>query len=1327
LANQNFRVKNGLEVGNITIDSGSGIITATKFIGDGSSLTNLPSGGGGGTSDWVRTDAGIHTTSNVGVGTTTPIYALDILGIPDPSKWVRQYFEGTYESSQLEDSSPDEYVGATAVDSSGNIYVTGGVTKGFSSQTAYLLKLSTTGTLIWQLDFTNVNPSQVSMGGYALHIDSSDNIYLGCGLDSIDAVVIKLNTDGAIIWQRLIDIQFITSIITDFSGEVYVTGSRNNPNGWVAKLSASDGTITWQRDINTGSVTTRGHGIGGVDSSNNIYVTGNYIISSYFDAYIVKLNSSGTVQWQRRFSGLYGRSDGGLHIGVDSLDNVYFLGYTANTSSKSNIVLIKFDTSGNVIWQRDIGNYQYSLTPYSLSFDSSNNIYFVASDESDLLIFKVDSSGSIIWQKSFGGEQEPNYIEASWYYDGHKNIVVDDSNLIVTGHTYYDHSFGSDYALNALIGKFTIDGNFNGKYGDFVVKDSNLGIGSTSLSITTSSFSISSGIQTSGTVGYTTTTATRTFREEKPTILNVNGGNAFLETIKSSELIVNGKFSINGVPFTETQASCKNIAIGGEAGSCLSSGTGYANIFIGAGAGKSTTDGGYNVFFGGCYTGASNIDGWSNNFFGAYAGQYNITGSYNNFFSWGAGRYNTTGNYNNFLGNQAGSRNTTGNYNNFFGNQAGRCNTTGCYNNVIGAFSGYFNTTGSYNNFFGNGSGGSSIAESNNFFGSYSGRDTTTGCFNNFFGDGSGVCNTTGSFNTFFGRWSGVCNTTGQFNTFLGSYSGLFTSSSNKIIIGNGRSPSQIFDSPKNADTQLAIGIRTSSAPANYWLVGNENFNIGIGTTNPTSKLTVGGTVTATAFVGDGSGLTNLPSGGGASSDFVRTSAGIHTLGRVGVGTTNPTTALEINGTLGFRKFASGLNISIGDTTTGSSITPGIPFGACGLNNIFMGVGAGKSTTTGRDNIFLGRYSGCRNTNGFSNNFLGWASGCSNTTGCYNTFFGTYAGSFNTTGGYNIFFGSFSGLCNTTGYGNNFLGYAAGKCNTTGSYNSFFGRSAGELNTTGCYNAFFGNYSGLRNTTGRYNSFFGYSSADNNTTGRYNSFFGNNAGRCNTTGNANIFLGRSTGLSTSASHKVIIGIGTFFSTGIFDSPNTTKDMQFAVGVKTTTATPSRYWLVGDENFNIGIGTTNPTTKLQVGGTVTATTFVGDGSGLTGILTSGSLVGYATEGYVDAAVDSRWTLGANGSSDYTFTGIGFTQTTNDPVIYLARGRVYEFVNNSGGSHPFEIRVSNGGSAYNTGVTNNGAASGTIRFEIPFDAPNTLYYQCTAHSGMGNTIVVYPNTI
>ena len=145
--------------------------------------------------------------------------------------------------------------------------------------------------------------------------------------------------------------------------------------------------------------------------------------------------------------------------------------------------------------------------------------------------------------------------------------------------------------------------------------------------------------------------------------------------------------------------------------------------------------------------------------------------------------------------------------------------------------------------------------------------------------------------------------------------------------------------------------------------------------------------------------------------------------------------------------------------------------------------------------------------------------------------------------------------------------------------------------------------------------------------------------------------------------------------------------------------------------------TGVSTSLVVNGN----TLLNDGLTVTGVSTAGSFEGDGSD-----LVSGRWTLGANGITDYTFTGIGFTVTTNDPVLYLARGRVYEFVNGMG-AHGFEIRESEGGSAYNAGVTNNGATNGTVKFEIPMDAPNTLYYQCTSHPGMGNTISVYPNTI
>tara|TARA_B100000925_G_scaffold120177_1_gene89296 strand:+ start:722 stop:1999 length:1278 start_codon:yes stop_codon:yes gene_type:complete len=109
------------------------------------------------------------------------------------------------------------------------------------------------------------------------------------------------------------------------------------------------------------------------------------------------------------------------------------------------------------------------------------------------------------------------------------------------------------------------------------------------------------------------------------------------------------------------------------------------------------------------------------------------------------------------------------------------------------------------------------------------------------------------------------------------------------------------------------------------------------------------------------------------------------------------------------------------------------------------------------------------------------------------------------------------------------------------------------------------------------------------------------------------------------------------------------------------------------------------------------------------------------------ITGKWVLGADGSSHYTFTGPGVAAGTDDPTIYLARGQSYQFVNNSGG-HPFRIQSTTGlsGTVYNDGITNNSANNGvTLTFDVRFDAPNTLYYQCTQHSSMNGTIIIYPS--
>lgn len=276
--------------------------------------------------------------------------------------------------------------------------------------------------------------------GYGTATDSAGNMYV-CGYREAatnDSYLVKFSPQGLILWQVALgntNTSINYSVKVNASGDVYVGGFSGVSGNSVFQLSKynSSGTLQWQKRLGPGSpLQAYGQSIA-LDPSGNIYICGRHDVGGNFDILLAKYNSSGVVQWQQRYGIGSGNEDRGEGIAVDASGNVYVTGYT-NSNSSWDIVLLKYDTSGVLQWQRRAGN-GTTDTAAAAAVDSSGSVYVCGTSNNTgangLQIIKYNSSGTLQWQRVMTGGQASGL-----------GIVVDSSdNIYACGISRY---FGSD-------------------------------------------------------------------------------------------------------------------------------------------------------------------------------------------------------------------------------------------------------------------------------------------------------------------------------------------------------------------------------------------------------------------------------------------------------------------------------------------------------------------------------------------------------------------------------------------------------------------------------------------------------------------------------------------------------------------------------------------------------------------------------------------------------------------------------------------------------------------------------------------------------------------
>ena len=402
---------------------------------------------------------------------------------------------------------------------------------------------------------------------------------------------------------------------------------------------------------------------------------------------------------------------------------------------------------------------------------------------------------------------------------------------------------------------------------------------------------------------------------------NISGNGTAGGTLSGDIISASTQYNLGGFRILTFGPSAGNFNLfaGVNAGQ---SNTGFSNSFFGQNAGLSNSSGGDNSFFG-ANAGQSNTTGFNNSFFGHQAGINNISGSKNTFIGQAAGNLNAGGTGNIFVGYLAGFNNTTGNNNVFIGApvSANIQNTTGSNNTTLGSDA---DVTLSNLNFATAIGSGAKVSTSNTIalgrpngvdkvviygdgisFSTLSGNVVNTaiqydvngvrilgnqGFLNLFAGVNSGLNNAGGQNNAFFGASSGNLNVNGNGNSFFGSAAGLNNSSGNgNAFFGQATGATNTSGSkntligvladanPGTLTNATAIGANALVAQSNSLVLGsiaginsaNADTNVGIGTTQPSERLTI---KTATNSFGivhtDGTAIIGSYVGGGGAQPY---------------------------------------------------------------------------------------------------------------------------------------------------------------------------------------------------------------------------------------------------------------------------------------------------------------------------------------------------------------------------------------------------------------------------------------------------------------------------
>jgi hypothetical protein len=365
--------------------------------------------------------------------------------------------------------SNDDNGGSVIQTSDGGFVITGGTRSyGAGDYDVLLVKFDLSGNYLWAKTLGGSNEEagntviEASDGGFVV---SGETQSFGAG--SYDLFLSKFDASGDTLWTKTLggpNEDRWGRVIEASDGGLVVAGWTNSSGAGgddllLAKFDSS-GNYLWAKTLGE-SNEDRGYSV--IEASDGSFVVAGETKSfgaGYMALLLSKFDATGDHLWTKTLGGwhydqaysLIEASDGGLVV----------TGWTHSWGAGGDdLLLCKFDASGNHLWIRTLGGMIHEtgasvaeasdgglvVTGYWSGFQSPDP------DSAWVLLSKFDASGNYLWTRILG--------DSSWWDQGGSVIEASDRKLVVTGQTQSFGAGGDDLLLatfessgNTCLGKF---------------------------------------------------------------------------------------------------------------------------------------------------------------------------------------------------------------------------------------------------------------------------------------------------------------------------------------------------------------------------------------------------------------------------------------------------------------------------------------------------------------------------------------------------------------------------------------------------------------------------------------------------------------------------------------------------------------------------------------------------------------------------------------------------------------------------------------------------------------------------------------------------------